>query len=221
MSWSIDEDDVDNKNDDVGFWQRFIIPSIIMKLSWSLSSSIPSVVVFGLLDVGLGSADLYVDVKKGRTRTTWFFGRVSASPRVTYLEREQPPQHLPCVWIPLTNIRRQNQPVIQHLPQVLQSLHHRQIRLQSLCRFWEQLHWVPNVLQEAIQLIAKDSGCGRGRMWGEIHSVLVYTLQWLPCTGIIMWFIPEWVVVDSIANTAGGPDPKDDDRFIENRSLLI
>mmetsp|Transcript_44981 Transcript_44981/g.48673 ORF Transcript_44981/g.48673 Transcript_44981/m.48673 type:complete len:116 (+) Transcript_44981:196-543(+) len=84
-----------------------------MKLKLPLSSSlIPFVVAFGLLVVRLASTDLYMDVKKvGSTKTTWSLDTYSSSTWMDVpIQKEQPPKHLPCVWIPLTNIRRQNQP---------------------------------------------------------------------------------------------------------------
>jgi len=91
---------------------------------------------------------------------------------------------------------------------------------------WEQFHGVPNVLQESNSIVVlynslRQSQVVDGCIWDAIHSVLLYTIQWLPFTGIIMWFLSEWALVDSITKTAGGPDPKDDDQWIENRSLLI
>jgi len=70
---------------------EFIIPSIRMKLKLSLSaSSIPAVVVFGLV-----SAGLYVDVKKVNKDNMGHWTCISSTWMKLPIQKEQPPKHHP------------------------------------------------------------------------------------------------------------------------------
>jgi len=75
--------------------------------------------VFGLSVVGSASADLYVDVHKVKQGDDGYLGRVLVPPGWIYLSRRNNNRSTIHEFGSHPPIQRQNQPVIQHIPQVL------------------------------------------------------------------------------------------------------